>query len=136
MPRTGSCLCRAVEFELADASSAGVLCYCSNCRKTTSDRSYNIATTRDAVTVTKGAPAVYHDTTTKSALPMARYFCSSCGSPLWSDPESQPSARYVKVGALDDAADVRVVAEVFVDHALAHGPMFGQKHFDSNRNAV
>lgn len=54
---------------------------------------------------------------------MARYFCGSCGSPLWSDPDSAPGARYVKVGALDDASDVKLAAEVFVDFALSHGPL-------------
>lgn len=80
--------------------------------------SLNLKVSPRDVTVTKGTPKVYADDSTRSGKPMARSFCGDCGSPLWSDPSAAPDARYLKVGVLDDARDVNLKMELFVDEAI------------------
>lgn len=135
MTRKGSCLCGAVQFELNDDNDTGIACHCTSCRKSSSTHSFNVRTTIDAVKVTKGTPKTYDDNATDSGTTAQRSFCGNCGSSLWTDPLSRPGARVVKVsvywmnrckryvlmgkvGALDDAKDIKLGAEIYVDSAI------------------
>lgn len=48
-----------------------------------------------------------------------RNFCGDCGSALFSDPVAFPGVRFLKLGALDDPKDIKLVAEIYVDDALS-----------------
>lgn len=60
-------------------------------------RSLNLKSTQDALKVTKGTPRSYVDRGTDSGKPITRYFCGTCASGLYSDPDAIPGVRFVKV---------------------------------------
>jgi len=132
----GSCYCGAIEYEadLGDAAPDGILCHCMTCVKLHSISSYNIQSSQDKIKVTKGTPKVYDDKSADVGKTVHRNFCGDCGSALWSDPDSIPGVRFLKVGPLDNARDVKLAAEIYVDSgcnpAVHPKEQFGQKHFE------
>ncbi|KAL1412817.1 hypothetical protein Q8F55_000565 [Vanrija albida] len=135
MTRTGHCHCGAVAYEWDDdTNNNGIVCYCTTCQHLGSSESYNLQTEQKLVRTTKGKPTSYEDHNTDSGKPITRYFCGTCGSTLWSDPASAPGVRFLKVGALDDAKNVKLVAEIYVDTALPHASRpkdaHGHKQFE------
>ena len=97
----GSCLCRAVSFEIELPPARFVHCYCSRCRKATgSGRASNLVVQPDRLRWLSGEELI-----ARFDLPEARSFatcfCQRCGSPL---PHPTRSGREVIVpaGALDD----------------------------------
>jgi len=130
----GSCYCGAIEYTVKDDGSRdGIMCHCRTCQIMNTASSYNMKSSQDAVKVTKGSPSVYDDDKADSGSIIHRYFCGKCATALFSDPESIPGVRFVKLGALDQAKDFKLAAEIYVDTALPHSVLdrkYGQKHFE------
>jgi len=81
-PIQGSCLCRAVAFELSGPFEAFHWCHCSRCRKETgSAHAANIFARPDAIRWLRG-----QDKVKRFELPEAerftRAFCLDCGAPM------------------------------------------------------
>ncbi|MCJ1371819.1 hypothetical protein MMC20_003039 [Loxospora ochrophaea] len=85
-PRTGSCLCGKVQYEMSGLPSGMVLCHCRNCRQASgSSFAANTWYQKSQFQITQGADEVklYHDDRTESGSSLERYFCGNCGSPLY-----------------------------------------------------
>lgn len=96
---SGGCQCGAVRYHATAMLDTSHICHCRMCQKAAG--SYFAALVgipRDALTWTRGAPAVF-----KSSDPVERGFCSTCGTPLYYDYlESEHLS--VTTGSLDDPA--------------------------------
>lgn len=100
-PLPCGCLCGAVRFTVETPLDGLIVCHCRHCQKVSGGApSYLVAVPRAALK-TEGADAAMHSITGDSGKPVHRYFCSACGSPLWSEPEAYPDRAFVKVGAFD-----------------------------------
>ncbi|KAK9894464.1 hypothetical protein P389DRAFT_197757 [Cystobasidium minutum MCA 4210] len=135
MSLKGSCYCGEIEYTVDDdGDRTGVACLCRTCQKLHTSASYNAKSEVGKVHVTKGSPKVYDDNKADSNKAIHRYFCGNCGSALWSDPESMPGVRFLKLGPLDNAKDFKLGAEIYVESALPHTlndkSKFGQKQFE------
>ncbi|GHJ85176.1 hypothetical protein NliqN6_1578 [Naganishia liquefaciens] len=121
---TGRCMCGEVEYEVRDfpagKSIDGTICHCKTCRKMNTMLSYNVRGERKNLHVTKGEPKSWTDTTALSGKTIKRMFCPTCGSALYSCPESAPEVVFLKAGALDQIDEVVPRAEIFVEE-LIHG---------------
>ena len=99
--------------------------------------SYNVKAEQDKVKITKGSPSVFDDNKADCGKAVHRYFCGTCGSHLYSDPDSIPGVRFLKAGSLDDVENVKLAAEIYVETALPHvlsdKKRFGQKQFEGKR---
>lgn len=93
----------AIKYELDDDSKDGISCHCRTCQKLHTASSFNLKSQQDKVRVVKGTPKSYRDKKADAGSCITRYFCGDCGSALYSDPDSLPGVRFVKVGALEDA---------------------------------
>ncbi len=52
-----------------------------------------------------GEPTLYMDGDTLSGNQVERYFCGTCGSPIYSLIPSQPDTVFLKSGTMDDTSD-------------------------------
>ena len=108
MPR-GSCLCRAVRFNVDAELAGGDACHCSQCRK---HSGHYFASTD----VPKAALAIENEdalTWYQSSDRVRRGFCRTCGSSLLWDPvQSEKIA--VAMGAFDDPTGTRLHMHIFV----------------------
>ena len=109
----GSCLCNQVKFEIDHSLGPIIYCHCSRCRK--SSGSAFVTSTeikRSNFHITAGQHFVK-----KFPNPGAvdRFFCSECGSQLYSQREATPEVMRIRLGTIDTAFEDRVSAHIFVD---------------------
>ena len=101
---TGGCLCGQVRYSIGVDPIAVRACWCRDCQYlATGGATINAVFPADAISVT-GHTRDYQSTA-DSGEKMHRHFCPDCGTGLFSDAESRPHVRIVRVGSLDQAAD-------------------------------
>jgi len=114
---TGSCLCGAVTYTSAVQPILVALCQCHHCQKQSgSAYSVNVAIPKGSLEFPSGKPAVYRDTGS-SGMPVYRHFCSSCGSPIFSDVVATPQLDWLKAGTLDDTSWVQPTISIWCESA-------------------
>ncbi|PGH15242.1 hypothetical protein AJ80_05595 [Polytolypa hystricis UAMH7299] len=103
---TGSCYCRAIEYELQLSSPDDArtsLCHCRNCNKAFGTN-YGLTTKvpKESFHVTKGETKE-HAADNGTGVTLYREFCDICGSHILEYGEAaKDKFRYVTVGTLDD----------------------------------
>lgn len=113
----GGCLCGAVRYECSGPPSNVVHCFCKDCQRSTGTQmSTNLLVPSGSVRLTKGRPTQYSKPG-DSGKQATRYFCSNCGSILWSQGEAVPDLRILKVGTLDDSSWVIPRVSIYTDSA-------------------
>ena len=97
----GSCLCGCVTYEIDGEIHNARYCHCTNCRKFsgTAYAAWGLART-DRFVVTSSPDNV----TKYDSGGGLRVFCTTCGSPLWYEPNGLPQFRGIPLGAIDDRA--------------------------------
>lgn len=79
---TGSCLCRAVTFEVTGDLPGPDACHCTQCRK----HSGHVFASTDIPRSTLTVHGAEHITWYRSSEKVQRGFCARCGSSLFWDP--------------------------------------------------
>lgn len=99
---TGSCLCTAIQYQIAmsDQIEKMVFCHCQRCRKW-SGSAFNSAVqiNSDAFTILSGRDKLKKF----SVNGVNRFFCSECGSNLYTSRDSMPNIYRLRAGTLDTA---------------------------------
>lgn len=94
---TGGCQCGAVRYHASAMVDNAHICHCRMCQKAVGNLfAALVATPRDALTWTRGAPAIF-----KSSDQVARGFCADCGTPLFYD-YLEGSRINLTMGSLDN----------------------------------
>jgi hypothetical protein len=110
---TGGCLCGAVRYRLGAAPFVMYHCHCSQCRRASgSSFATNLLVPTAAFEVTAGASALG---SFESSPGKRRFFCSRCGSPIYSASEATPNLRSLRAGTLDGDPGVRPSVHIHVD---------------------
>jgi hypothetical protein len=112
-PYRGSCLCKAIRFEVDEFEPQTGNCHCSMCRKFHGAAYATLAEARrenfrwiDGEKLIKGYTA--DNGTTRS-------FCSHCGSSLtFASPNADPDLVEISLGCFDDEVPVRPDAHIYV----------------------
>ena len=109
----GSCLCKAVQFEIHGKIARASHCHCSMCRKAhgaafgtyaaAKAEDFRVVTGEDLITRYRSSPGI------------VRTFCARCGSTLQWLRESKPEMVDVALGVLDDDPGVRPAYHIYVD---------------------
>jgi hypothetical protein len=105
----GSCYCKAVQYEVADAFLYAANCHCSNCRRTTGSAFKPFAgIRRSQLAVTRGGESllIYGEPDGNDT------HCGVCGSLLFS--VVGPALAHVPMGTLIDAPSIRPDKHIFV----------------------
>jgi hypothetical protein len=131
-PFTGGCRCGAIRWQCDAEPVRTVHCFCTDCQKLTGTQmSTNLLVPRSAFRVTQGNPAAY-EVKGDSGKMVRRYFCATCGTPLFGEPEVVGEMTVIKAGSLDDSSWVEPQASIYVDSAPGWGvvpggiPRFGK----------
>ena len=114
----GRCMCGACTYTSDAEPVVQAICHCRNCqRQSGSAFSLAVVAPQDAVEVHGDSIASFTTTNEDHGTPTERYFCSACGSPLYSLSEKLPGMIILKGGTLDDPSWVQPQAEVWGESA-------------------
>jgi hypothetical protein len=102
MAATGGCLCGQVRYETKSAPLMTGICHCKNCQKQAGSAFSTLAAFQKTDIEFTGDLSLYADGDTDTGNTVSRYFCGTCGSPIYSAIPSQPDMAYLKTGTLDD----------------------------------
>ncbi|KAJ5917782.1 hypothetical protein N7454_010157 [Penicillium verhagenii] len=102
MTITGSCMCGAIHYAAEVDKYLSALCHCTDCQKWTGSAfTSNAVVPRNSFKVTEGNPTTY-DVVGASGKINKHFFCSTCGSSLYTELELMPDMTCVKGGGLDN----------------------------------
>jgi hypothetical protein len=130
---TGGCLCGGVRFEVTEPLVSASWCHCTRCqRRTGSSASPNARIAPGSLRVLSGEE---HVRCYQPPDGMAKCFCSTCGSHLWSRSPEDPDVFSIRMGALDEDPGIRPSLRQFVAYAASWDPIpdDGLPRFDERR---
>ena len=114
---SGSCLCRAIRYEVTVPISELRHCHCKDCQKSSgAGGAVNAMIPSSGFRITHGEPRRFTKVA-DSGRTLHRFFCGDCGSPLYSRRESMPEMTSVRIGTLDDAPPMKVTANIWTNSA-------------------
>jgi len=100
----GSCLCGAVRYAL-DGASLMYHCHCGTCRKANGTAfATNLLAPAAAFEITSGRELLARF---ESSPGKFRYFCSRCGSPIYSQADATVQTVSIRAGTLDGDPGMR-----------------------------
>ena len=105
----GSCLCRAVTFEVAFDLPQPTACHCSAGRKHSGHFEASTDVPRSAVTIHGSEKVTWYQSSEK----VRRGFCSACGSSLFWDPIFKDWTA-IAMGAFDGSTHTKLSKHIFV----------------------
>jgi hypothetical protein len=109
---TGSCLCRAIQFQINGPLAPIQICHCAQCRHAQGGPfATNIPVSRSDFQLISGETSI---TSYESSPGKRRTFCSQCGSPIFSERESLPNVIRVRAGLLDEPVQATLKFHAFV----------------------
>jgi len=115
-PFQGGCLCRAIRYEVAAEPIAVMNCHCRDCQYASGGGfSTAVVVPRPAFTLLKGTPKS-HATVGDTGKTVTRFFCSECGTPLFSAPPRE-AIWVVKAATLDDPSSLKMTGALYVKSA-------------------
>lgn len=108
----GSCLCGSIQFELDGNITDIIHCHCSLCRKA----SGSAYATNGFINAQDLKLTDHSDSLTfyESSEGKRKYFCRTCGSPLYSSNAQSPERYRLRIGALDSDILERPLSHNFV----------------------
>ena len=108
---SGSCLCGKVRYEIEGAPRFMYQCHCGRCRAA-SGASFvtNLIVSRENFGVVAGAEVL---SAFESSPGKHRYFCSCCGSPIYSHGEKTKQVVSVRAGTLQQDPGLRPAYHAF-----------------------
>lgn len=107
----GSCLCGQVQIQVDGAINSIIHCHCSLCRKSSGTAySTNGFVETSAFSIERGS----HLLASFEYRPgKRRFFCSACGSPIFSRSDDDESRLRIRLGILDTDISERPSAHTF-----------------------
>lgn len=102
----GGCLCGAVRFHAEADEPMTMHCYCKHCQRSTGSAFATIIAV-PADRFEASGPTKSFRVAGESGGHVERFFCSECGSQLYSQAEVMAGAVFLKAGALDDASAIQ-----------------------------
>ena len=108
----GSCLCGKVKYELRGEPRVLYYCHCGTCRKATgSSFATNLIALAEDFVLVAGRDQL---SAFESSPDKHRYFCSACGSPIYSQAKRTQKIVSVRCGTLDSDPILRPSIHAYV----------------------
>lgn|SRR5690625_2533258 len=107
----GSCLCGKVSYEIRGLPQVMYYCHCSMCRKATGSAFATNMLVREADFIINSGLALIK--AFQSSPGERRYFCSECGSPIYSKAQARQGVVSVRCGALDADPAIRPTEHIY-----------------------
>jgi hypothetical protein len=114
---TGSCLCHAIRYQVTVPITELRQCHCADCQKVSgAGGTVNALIASSGFRITQGEPKRFTKVA-DSGRTLHRFFCGDCGSPIFSRREVTPEMMTLRVGTLDNAPPMQVVAHIWTASA-------------------
>lgn len=117
----GGCLCGAVSYEGSGEPAFIGSCYCTDCQQKSGAGHVTVVAVPQAAVEIRGEPRLYIKKS-DSGNEVARAFCPTCGSNLYSTSESLPGMILLGAGGLENSSDLKVQAAVYASSARPWDP--------------
>jgi hypothetical protein len=114
---TGSCFCKAVQYQITSAIPLAVNCHCNSCKKAGGGAFSSLAVVREKrleITVEQDALTTY-----SLGERVTKHFCSHCGTPIFNRNSRFPGRCMVALGSLDNPNAVVPSVNVHCETRLA-----------------
>ncbi|UOE81534.1 GFA family protein [Vibrio splendidus] len=108
----GSCLCGSIQLSLSGGVTDIIHCHCSLCRKASGS-----AYATNAFIDAEDLKLIDNDNTLtfyESSEGKRKYFCKTCGSPIYSSNSQSPKRFRLRLGILDSDISERPISHNFV----------------------
>ena len=113
---TGSCLCGAIQYIVNGAIKAVANCHCNICQKTTGGVFGTIAVIgENDLEVIAGQDNL---TTYQVSEKAIKYFCRTCGTPIFNLHKRYPGNYMTQVGSFDDPSLVTPAINIFCENMM------------------
>jgi len=118
MKVTGQCHCGAIAYEAEIDPARVSVCHCTDCQRL-SGSAYRVSAGAPRATfrLLRGTPKIYVKTA-DSGNKRAHGFCAECGSPIYSSAISDPPMYALRVGCLDQRAQLPPVKQIWSRSSL------------------
>jgi hypothetical protein len=124
-PITGRCLCGGVTYSTDAEPVIQAACYCTDCQRQTGNPfSVFIGVPEGTLEVQGSTLAAYTTIGEDHGGETQRFFCSACGSPVYSVAAVVPNVTFIKAGSLDDSSWIEPAAEAWTRSAPPWSPRF------------
>jgi hypothetical protein len=113
----GSCLCKAVMYELSEPPEELSNCHCLNCRKSHGAAYATYAHVKASTlcfTAGKDSLVSY-----RSSSEGKRFFCPTCGTPILFLYDKVPETAWIAAGTFDDDPGIRPTEHIYVSSKAA-----------------
>jgi hypothetical protein len=121
LPLTGGCGCGAVRFEVSAPLSAALYCHCARCqRRTGTGASANARAEPGSFTIVSGEDKLH---AWRPEGGWEKWFCSECGSAVYSRHPNETDRIGVRLGAFDGDPGVWPSLHQFVTYAAPWEPI-------------
>ena len=115
----GRCECGSVRYHCDAEPLLTAVCHCKSCQRTSGSAfSVVVAVPKGALVMDGAQPDAYR-TVADSGAAVVRWFCSRCGSPIFSYAEIAPALEWIKTGTLDDTSWLQPQMNIWCDSAQA-----------------
>lgn len=115
MSVTGQCLCGEISYSIDTPPAMNGVCHCKNCQRQAGSAFSTLAGVPVNELHVSGEPKLYLDPDTASGNSVQRFFCGTCGSPIYSAVQSSPDMVFLKTGTLDDNSAFQPQFHVWCD---------------------
>jgi hypothetical protein len=106
MKISGGCHCGAIAYEAEVDPNTVAVCHCTDCQ-TLSGSAFRVVVpvNRESFRLLVGQPKIYVKTS-DSGRERAQSFCMNCGSPIYSTEASNPQTFFIRVGTVQQRAEL------------------------------
>jgi hypothetical protein len=122
---SGGCLCDAVRYRATAAPRVAVKCYCADCRRTSgTGHAVHVVMPASALEIA-GTVSTYSNAA-DSGSTIARAFCPTCGTIVYSLNSSMPGSISLRGSTLDDVNEISPQFAVYACRAPSWDPVSPQ----------
>src|SRR4029450_12076537 len=124
-PLTGRCLCGAVTYSADAEPVVQAVCHCTDCQRQTGNPFSVITPVPSAAFNAEGTTLSSFSTVGEDhGGETRRNFCSTCGSPIFSNAAVAPQLAFIKAGSLEAASWLEPGVEAWTSSAQPWSPHF------------
>lgn len=131
-----SCLCRGITLRYSGPIGPANYCHCEDCRRVTGS-AFNIGVRveRKHLQVQTKSELKAYKYTGGNGQPIERYFCSQCGSPIFTLHPTRPDYAWVKAGIINNPEVVVPTHENWIKDKVKWSTVNVPESFQENRPA-
>ena len=118
MRLTGKCLCGNVRYESTLPTAFMGKCYCRDCSNESGTGHITGVAAPDAGFTVTGQLSEYRKVA-DAGTGLAKFFCTKCGSTLFTRPEKLPGLVIIRAGTLDDRSVIEPTLQMYATRAPA-----------------